>query len=103
MISLKDKTVNPRGLTPEALLGIMITKSVMEQYDSRFVITSLNDGKHKRSSSHYSGNAWDIRIWYIKEHLADVVEHMQQAVGIHYDIILESDHIHCQYKPKRED
>ena len=103
MISLKDDSINPRGLTPECLLGIMITASVLQTYKSDLVITSLNDGKHKVNSSHYSGNAWDVRVWYIEGKEEEVCKKLQAALGRHYDVIFETDHIHIQYKPKRED
>lgn len=103
MISLKSDNINPRGLTVEALLGIVITERVLATFDSNLVITSLNDGKHSKTSSHYSGNAWDVRTWYIKGKEEVVCKSLSEALGQHYDVIFESDHIHIQYKPKRED
>ena len=103
MIKLKDDTINPRGLSTEALLGIIITERVLAEFDSDLTIASLNDGKHSKTSRHYSGDAWDVRTWGIKGKEEIVCQRLREALGKHYFVLFEGDHIHISYKPQRED
>ena len=103
MIKLKDDTINPRGLSTEALLGIIITEGVLAEFGSDLTITSLNDGKHSRTSRHYAGTAWDVRTWGIKGKEEIVCQKLREALGLHYFVLFEGDHIHISYKPQRED
>jgi len=103
MIELKNDDINPRGLSTEALLGIIITKDVLEEFGSSLTITSLNDGKHSKTSRHYAGDAWDVRTWGIKGIEENVCQRLRKALGKHYFVLFEADHIHISYKPQRED
>lgn len=64
-------------------------------------ITSANDGKHMATSLHYKNRALDIRIndlpsSYHERYRALIAE----RCGPEYQVILEKDHIHCEYDPK---
>ncbi len=89
-------------MTTQILFAIMVVDGLLKTYDSPLVITSLNDGKHKETSSHYAGNAFDFRIWYIQGKEQEVADKLQTMLGIHYGVFYEKDHIHVQYKPRRE-
>lgn len=66
------------------------------------VCTSILDGKHSKDSKHYSGNAFDLRIYiYTKEQVNDFVELLKNELRPDYDVVLEDDHIHVEYDPKK--
>lgn len=66
------------------------------------VITSILDGKHKETSKHYSGNAFDARSWiYTKEEISDLLVNVKENLGTDYDVIFETDHFHIEYDPKK--
>lgn len=73
-----------------------------------FVITSLNDGKHK-SDTHYEGRGCDIRVWGVTEfererlcHMLNKKYAMEYGTGPEGAIpkvaINEKDHIHLQVR-----
>lgn len=65
------------------------------------VVTSILDGKHKKGSKHYTGNAFDLRIYiYTKEQLNDLIDLLKTTLGPNYDVVLENDHIHIEFDPK---
>jgi len=102
----KDKSVNPKRLTPELLLGMMIVGEVIKEAGAEFVITSMNDSHHGPGSLHYSGQAVDFRSHEFHE--ADIaLDQMRSALAYHkdYDLILEgrgspNEHFHLEYQPK---
>lgn len=97
MMQLK-KNVNPKGITPEALLGVMIAKQCYEDRGYTFTITSISEGTHKRLSRHYQGDAFDIRTRTLPEYEDEKLARiLAQYLGKHYAVILEPDHIHVHY------
>lgn len=68
-------------------------------YNSPCVVTSAQDGVHKESSKHYEGKALDFRIWYVSNP-SEVAEMIRLRLGKHYDVVLESTHIHVELDPK---
>ena len=50
------------------------------------------------SSLHYDDNAIDLRKSPVNSN--NIVEALKKALGISYNIVLESDHIHLEYDPK---
>lgn len=73
-----------------------------------FVVTSINDGKHSRTSLHHVGHACDLRTktlptvkakrWFAAE--------VRRRLGSDFDVFLEdlgkpNEHLHLQYRPKR--
>lgn len=101
---MKLKTgVSVHGLTTEMLLGLIIAMGVYRKYESELTVTSALDGKHSHTSLHYSGNAVDLRTRDLPEGMAEViVKEIKEDVGIDYDVILEDDHIHLEYQPRRK-
>jgi len=62
-------------------------------------VTSIFDGTHSLNSLHYSGNAFDIRIWdYTKTSIPILLSNFRSSLGPNFDVILESNHIHIEYQ-----
>lgn len=67
------------------------------------MITSGNDSRHMPGSKHYTDEALDFRTKTLtktqQRALADTV---QRRLGRHYDVVLESDHLHVEYDQEEE-
>ena len=99
---LKDDSVKVTGIRPELVLGLVVAADVYRQYGNELVITSLNDGVHSKTSLHYAGAAADLRTFYFEpEIVPEVIEAIRKRLGKDYDVVLEKDHIHLEYQPKR--
>ena len=101
-LQLKDDDVNLSNLQPQTLFGIMVAQSVYDLYQTPLVITSANDSKHSTTSLHYSGNAVDIRTFNLPVGVdpEDVASRIKQALGRHFDVLFEGDHIHIEWQPR---
>ena len=89
------------GVRPELVLAMMTVNTVYVDEGYEFVITSVVDGKHSRTSLHYSGGAFDCRIWGIPEHNRQgFVKLLKLALTDEFDVVLEKDHIHIEFQPK---
>ena len=88
------------GLQREALIGIDGCLEVFHDHGLAMTLTSCRDGRHGPHSHHHKGLAWDIRIWDIRDEIDKYVADIQAALGVHYQVINESDHIHCEYDPE---
>lgn len=94
------------GLKPEMLLGLMIARDVFHQMGFDFLITSIMDGTHKRSSEHYTGNGSDVRSKHIPpDRKPQLMLNLRSALGGDFDVILEAEgkdweHIHVEFDPK---
>lgn len=97
---IKDSSVKIQGISTELLFALLVSDQVYQETGQELVITSLNDGKHSVTSLHYSGNAADIRIYRDgkDQQRRDMIK---ERLGIDYDVILESNHIHIEYQPRR--
>lgn len=107
LLMLKDNSVRPKDLAPQLVLAMIAIKeiydhtfppNVLQAYP--FVITSLNDNKHMQGSLHYEGRAFDLRIWAFQKNqdaLKNFIAQCKKALGVGYDIVLESTHIHVEY------
>jgi len=100
IVSIKPG-VRVRGLSNEILLAIIIAESIYRETQGLMVITSLTDGKHSVGSLHYTGDAVDLRLPSTVT-IDQVVLQLKSALGSSYDVILETDHIHVEYDPKRK-
>lgn len=103
MISLSIKGgVKLSILEPQVVLAVMVAKDVYEVLGAEeFVITSVNEGPHKKGSKHFTGQAFDCRIWTLPTDHVDIAATMiQQQLGHEFDVILEETHIHIEYDPK---
>lgn len=102
MIIIKDKTVNLSGLMPQMSILIQVMDKLYEQAGADCVITSANDASHSTTSLHYAGAALDFRINNItKAQAQKIVGKANDALKQDYDVILEGNHIHAEYQPKK--
>lgn len=99
IVSIKQG-VRVRGLSNEILLAIIIAQSVYSETEPSLTITSLTDGRHGIGSLHHSGDAVDLRL-PMPVTRDQIVSQLRNALGANYDVVLESDHIHVEYDPKR--
>lgn len=94
--------VRLNGLRPEMLLGIFIVQRAYSRLCTTCVITSITDGAHSDASLHYSGCAVDFRTRNVPD-TAQLLKMVRAAFGNSpdFDVILEVDHLHVEYQPKR--
>lgn len=99
MIKLKSG-ITFAGLSPQIVLAISIAGSIYVKYGIVCVVTSLEDGKHSKTSLHYHGLAVDLRTRNIpQDSLLPLVNELKIALNENYDVVLEKDHIHIEYDP----
>lgn len=92
---IKNNAVNLQGLRPEMVIGLMVANGVYIAHGKDMVITSALDGKH------YAGCAVDLRTNYFTKSTAiKVRDEIKERLGIDFDVILESDHLHIEYQPR---
>ena len=90
-------------MTPKNLVIAAAAINAATQINAEWdvIITSGTDGVHKKGSKHYVGGALDLRISNIPNgQLSIYVKALKGRLGPDYDVVLESDHIHCEYDPK---
>ena len=56
-------------------------------------VTSTREGNHGYGSLHFIGKAFDIRPSVVPVAVRD-------ALGPGWDVVVEGNHIHCEYDPK---
>lgn len=97
--------VDLRGLTPQMAVAYTIASLVYrDKAGISCVITSGSDGKHGPNSLHYHGKALDLRTNNLRGPLVHPVYlALKEALGAQYDVVLEADHIHCEFDPKEPD
>jgi len=92
--------VSQLGVSSEILLALMVANDVYKDHGTDMVCTSITDGMHSVGSRHYSGLACDLRIRNLPDGAApEVKDQIAENLGEHYDVILESTHIHIEYDP----
>ena len=110
MIRFKEG-VNFSGMVPQMNTAFMVGEQVYAEHKTDLTITSLNDGEHSLTSLHYDGRAADFRIrnpniekasdTLPDDDLEEVVEQIEDRLGRHWDVVLEEDHIHVEYQPRK--
>lgn len=86
------------GLRPEVVLALQVADTILALSGADLVVTSAIDGTHTRASLHYTGCAVDLRRPAIRA--AEIVQELKEALGADFDVILETDHVHCEFQPK---
>jgi len=97
-VKVKDTSVNIQDLDDRLKTILPILDIIYEEFKTELVITSGRDGKHGLNSLHYQGLAVDLRTWNL---LATVVARIRAELGSDFEVILEKDHIHIEYDPKK--
>lgn len=98
MLSFKPST-RLRGVAPELVLAVVACERVYAKHGYELVVTSVTDGDHKPGSLHHIGCAVDLRLPPTDP--PAMVAALRNALGIEFDVVLEKDHIHVEYDPKR--
>ncbi len=94
--------VSIQGISNEMLFGLVVAEGVYKEYGYELTITSLLDGTHSDTSLHYSGNGGDLRTRDVdEEHRRPIRNDIKSKLGRDYDVILESNHIHMEFQPRR--
>jgi hypothetical protein len=94
-------SVKLTDLKPQTVLAMQVAAEVYREAGAEFVITSVNDSKHMTNSLHYSGYAFDCRIWTLEEDMRQpVANDIGAALGEDFDVVLESDHLHLEWHPQ---
>jgi len=94
------QTVIFQGISNELILGIIVINSVFSKHNVELVLTSVVDSVHSKNSLHYSGNAVDIRTSNIPDSVVtNIFSELIASLGPHFEVIMESDHIHVEYQP----
>ena len=87
------------GLHPKMQIANCIATRIWFEFNQTLVIT---EGVIIRATGfHPLGRACDYRTRYFDDaqEKRDVAVELQNALGNDYDVVLESDHIHCEYDP----
>lgn len=103
MLKLKDDSIDPNALQPQLILALMVAQDVYKNHGVHtLIITSLNDARHMKTSLHYIGAAVDLSIYELSSFDPDlprvVKDEIKAALNMHYDVLLEANHIHIEYQ-----
>jgi hypothetical protein len=101
MLSIKAG-VKVEGMRPEILLAAVAAERVYEKAGFECMITSCVEGQHMAGSLHYKGAAIDLRTKNVPHpaELKQIVDRIKQCLGVDYDVVVETDHLHIEYDPK---
>lgn len=95
------------GLKREMQIALDYAEEVYEKFGHSLIVTdAFDDQKRKirgrvKDSKHYTGEAFDIRIWNVGADVHRIYGRLLKGLGdLGFDILLESDHIHIEYHPK---
>ncbi len=106
-IVIKDDSVLLEDLHPDvAKAAFDLERVYRKRFGVDLVITSGNDGTHKKNSFHYKNAAIDIRVKNVpRTRWTELLVECRQAISDDlFDLILElkpgSEHIHLERDPK---
>ncbi len=97
--------VKLNGARPELLVAMVIIDGVfVAPALPDFVVTSVVDGKHSEKSSHWKGEAFDMRSrnWKPEDDSLRLVtlSKCRHRLGRDFDLVVEEDHWHCEWDPR---
>lgn len=100
---IKDDSVEVAGIRPELMFGLYVADEVYRSVGVDMVVTSITDGRHSLTSLHYAGQAADIRIRNLPPNTspATIAKEIKSRLNIDFDVVVEPDHIHLEYQPRR--
>lgn len=88
------------GIKNEMLVAVMAADHVWGRLGQELVITSGVEALHSKTSRHYLGYAVDLRTRYFTdENKKKARDMLAERLGDDYLVLLESDHIHVEYRP----
>ena len=82
-------------LQQPARKGLGRVARLLSSRNEDLFITSLRDGNHSDGSLHYDGLAFDMRYPQLTS-----IKQIKEKLGPKWDVVVESNHIHCEYDPK---
>lgn len=104
MITIKNG-VRLHGVCPQMFFAAGVYETLWTQNDYPACITSGIEGRHKRDSEHWEGDALDFRTWLDgtgkqmpKSLRQSMGKELQSRLGEEFVVIVEGDHIHCHYR-----
>ena len=94
--------VNLTGLANEMVIAAIVAEGLLAELSKDCVITSALDSKHSATSFHYRGGALDFRTRHLNNTQQKIFEEgLKAALNNDYEVILEHNHMHVEYQPKR--
>lgn len=92
-------------LVPECWRALLVVERVWEQRNyGPVLVTSALDGTHSHKSAHYSGRAFDVRIWSIpQDEREGVARAIRNQLPSGYDVVYgpgHDTHFHIEWDPK---
>ncbi len=93
--------VSIAALRPQMNVLLAIADAVYAHYGVDCWITSGYEGVHGSGSLHFIGLAVDLRTRDLEPgDRVEVRAEISKAAGEEFDLVLEGDHLHCEYQPK---
>jgi hypothetical protein len=93
--------VSINGIGPNIIAVLAPAALIWERHGQELVVTSGTDGDHSEGSLHYVGLALDFRTRYFGlDQSFEVAADLRKALGMDYDIVLHSSHLHIEWDPK---
>lgn len=95
--------VNVAGVQPPTWYAVGVFEGLYAAHGCDLVVTSLTDGVHPDVKNiHGRGFAADLRIAGIPPSVLGSIIEQAKAIlfPLGFDVVLESDHVHCEYDPK---
>jgi hypothetical protein len=83
--------VDIRGIGTEVSFGLRILEAVLWKHGADCMITTCRDGQHMDGSKHYIGDAVDV-----------VLNETRVNLGDQFDLVLEENHFHLEFDPKKD-
>lgn len=85
-------------LNREIRRGLQIVNTFVRGFHTELFITSTFESNHSAGSLHYSNDAFDFSRPVLNR---EKVKSLKERLGNDYDVVVESDHIHVEYDPKK--
>jgi hypothetical protein len=90
------------GVKPEILTAMLVANAIMARANQPFVVTSCTEAVHSPGSKHYVGYAFDFRLSSLGDAAnKDILAKMKASLTEEYDVILEENHFHVEFDPKK--
>lgn len=91
------------NIRPEMVIGMVVAHASYQEHGLDLWITSANDRTHSETSLHYAGQALDYRTRHVPGEASKIAiaGHINEALPDDFDCVVESDHLHHEWQPKR--